>query len=403
MDSLLLIIPNLGAGGAQKVFRDQVTFYKQHYTVTACVFNLDGSFESDRELKLVSLDVPGGNNPVSKALFFVRRVLTLRKLKKRLNVKISISHLEGADYVNILSSRGEKVICWIHGTKRFDDNIAGVTGWIRKNILIRKLYRRSNLLVAVSEGIKKELIDVFKLPSSFIQTIVNGFDHGEISRLSNESPDFSLRALNLDGPILITHGRLARQKNLFALLDIFLTLKKKHTNARLVIVGDGELREQLVSYAESLKLNVYSVWKNSSASSAHDIYFTGYTTNPYALLVQADLYLMTSSWEGFPLALCEAMSCGVPVLSSDCFTGPREILAPGIRDEQPIRHPIETAFGMLMPLAEAPFNAELWPQTISRLLEDDLKRQALRAVGRKRSLEFDQKEIQKKWLALVHD
>lgn len=403
MDNLLLLIPNLGAGGAQKVFRDQVRFYKQHFNVTACVFNLEGSFESDQELNLVTLDVPGGNNPISKAFFFLQRILVLRKLKKRLTIKVSISHLEGADYVNILSSIGEKVICWIHGTKRFDDNIEGATGWIRKKILIPKLYRRCDKLITVSEGIKRELVDDFQFPPSSIQTIVNGFDHEEISRLSSKTPDFNLKALAIEGPVLITHGRLARQKNLSALLDIFFNLKKIRTTSKLIIVGDGELRDQLVSHAGSFGFNVFAAWNNSQPSSAYDVYFTGHTTNPNALLVQADLYLMTSSWEGFPLALCEAMSCGIPVLASDCFTGPREILAPGIKAEQPIESSIETEFGILMPLAEPPFNAELWPQTISRLLEDDQKKRALGSGGRKRALDFDQKEIQKKWLVLVNE
>lgn len=400
MDSLLLLIPNLGAGGAQKVFREQVKFYRQHFEVTACVFNLEGSFETDRELNVISLDVPGGNNPVSKTWFFVQRILKLRKLKRKLNIKISISHLEGADYVNILSATGEKVICWIHGTKRFDENIEGGFGWLRKKILIPKLYRKADKLITVSEGIRMELIENFGLNKSQIQTIENGFDHAEISRLSNEAPDINLKE---PGTVIVTHGRLARQKNLFALLDIFANLKKQQADTKLVIVGDGELRGQLISHAEELGLNVYSVWQNSSGSSSYDVYFTGHTKNPYALLVQADLYVMTSSWEGFPLALCEAMSCGIPVLSTDCFTGPREILAPGIDSEQPVQNPIETAFGILMPLAEPPFNAELWPSTIAEVLRNDQKRKVLASGGKKRALEFDHREIEKKWLMLVNE
>ena len=132
----LLLIPNLGTGGAQKVFRQQMKLLSRELDVMGCVFNRDGFLPQDHDSNLHSLDVPGGSNVISKTFFFFKRIARLRRLKKELDIKVCISHLEGADYVNLLSRRNDRVIAWIHGTKTFDQNISGWLGWLRKKVLI---------------------------------------------------------------------------------------------------------------------------------------------------------------------------------------------------------------------------------------------------------------------------
>src|SRR5688572_17901207 len=316
--TILLIIPNLGKGGAQQVFRDQFHFFSAHYNVVGCVFNWDDTFEDDRIPNLVSLDVPAGRGALGKIHSFVKRILRLRSVKKKYHVDFSISHLEGADYVNILSKRQEKIICWIHGTKAFDENIQGTMGMIRKNFLIPLTYRLSDKIITVSEGIRTELINVFKIPGVKINTIYNNFVLEDIFAKARQELSPQVDQLFAKRPVIITHCRLSKQKNLFALLDIFVSLKTQE-KVSLVILGDGELRDKLLSHCSFNKLKTYSVWSaEQQFNSDYDVYFLGYERNPYPFLHRATLYLMTSSWEGFPLALCEAMACEVPVISTDC-------------------------------------------------------------------------------------
>src|SRR5687768_7156924 len=173
--TILLIIPNLGRGGAQQVFRDQLHFFSEHFNVIGCVFNWDDTFEDDRMSNMVSLDVPAGRGALGKIYSFIKRIFVLRTIKKKYNVSFSISHLEGADYVNILSKRKEKTICWVHGTKAFDENISGTLGTIRKEVFIPLTYRLADKVITVSEGIRNELISIFKIPVSKIRTIYNNF------------------------------------------------------------------------------------------------------------------------------------------------------------------------------------------------------------------------------------
>lgn len=400
--TLLLIIPSLIKGGAEQVLLDQYAFYTAHANTVGCVFNWD--FITDEKLKasFISLDVPAGKNIAQKIYYFFLRIKRLRKLKRDRQVDISISHLEGADYVNILSRHGERIICWIHGTKLHDQNISGAVGWIRKNILIPWLYnRRFNTIVTVSEGIRSELISFFKLNPMRVRTMYNGFDLDDIKKRSTEISPFSLQALSEGKAILFTHCRLARQKNISGLLHIVARLKKR-VAVSVFIVGDGELKEQLYNLGHELGLSQYASWKDNALQSGCDVYFLGHYDNPFSLLKQATLYLMTSSWEGFPLALCEAMACEIPVIAADCYTGPREIIAPDLHGSQPLKESHQSSIGVLMPLAEEE-NFHRWEATVIELLENGNLRTKLASAGRKRIQDFAKQNIVKEWLTLLHE
>jgi len=400
--TLLLIIPSLVKGGAEKVLLDQYAFYATHAKTVGCVFNWD--FVTDEKLKssFISLDVPAGKNFLQKIYYFFLRIKRLRQLKKQHHVDISISHLEGADYVNILSRRRERIICWIHGTKRYDGNISGLIGWIRKNILMPWLYnRRTNTIITVSEGIREELLAFFGLNTARVRTMYNGFDLKAIKGESAESPPWVLQTLAEGKAILFTHCRLARQKNLAALLHIVARVKQTRA-VSVFIVGDGDLKEQLYGIGEELGLRQYAAWKDPVPYPGCDVYFLGHHDNPFSLLRQATLFVMTSSWEGFPLALCEAMACEIPVIAADCYTGPREIIAPELTRSQPLKEPYASSTGMLMPLAEEQ-NFDQWETAIVELLSNESLRAKLSKSGMKRIEDFDKTNVVKEWLTLLYE
>ena len=393
---LLLIIPNLGPGGAQVVFRDQLHYYSEQYDVVGCVFNWDDSFAEDRNPNIVSLNIPAGGSALTKIYFFWKRIFSLRKLKKQLNVAISISHLEGADYVNILSRNEERVITWIHGTKQFDENIAGILGVLRKKILIPILYKQSDMIVVVSNGIKKELIHHFKLMPEMITTVNNGISIADI--LVNSKKEISSDYLRLakNYSILIAHCRLAKQKNLNALLDIMASLPR-NASIKLVILGDGELREILLKRCLFLNLSVFSIWNGEPWKDNLDVYFLGHQHNPYPFLKHATLYMMTSLWEGFPLSLCESLACGLPMMASDCYTGPREILCPELTPGEPLLIPYISSCGILMPIPNSKNQISVWSKTIMTIINNGELRSALSTAALKRSRDFDRNTVEDQW------
>ncbi|UYZ57441.1 glycosyltransferase [Hymenobacter latericus] len=404
---VLLLIPNLGLGGAQRVFHDHSVELAKHYDVTEAVFNLEGGnlFPSNNSVE--SLEVAGGGSALDKVRNFVARITRLRNLKQRLRTDICISHLEGADYVNLLSKGSEKVILCIHGSKLHDQNIRGAVGWLRKKVLMPSLYNRADRIVTVSRDINPELISGFGVKPEKIQTINNFFEVDRITAKAQEPLSAEEQAVYDSAPVLVTSGRLTIQKNQAPLLDSFAALLRKQA-AKLVFVGDGELRDDLTARARALGLRVYEAWSNHQLTPDYDVYFVGLQQNPFKYIRPAALFVFPSAWEGFPMALGEAMICGVPAVTTDCPTGPREILAPASSaPAQPIRQAERAEFGMLMPMlnqaATLAADQQVWTETIAALLNDEAERQRLGKLASQRMQDFTREKIFGQWVQAINE
>src|SRR5690625_2500259 len=124
-----------------------------------------------------------------------------------------------------------------------------------------------------------------------------------INELAKEPVEQRFELL-FDHPTIITVGRLTKQKGHWHLIRAFKIVKNEIPNAKLVILGDGPLKSYLISLSKQLELE-------------DDVYFLGFQKNPFKYLVNSDVYAFPSLYEGFPNALCEAMACGLPVISTD--------------------------------------------------------------------------------------
>jgi glycosyltransferase involved in cell wall biosynthesis len=140
----------------------------------------------------------------------------------------------------------------------------------------------------------------------------------------------------------------------------------------------------------------------------HDVYFVGLQQNPFKFIRPATAFVFPSAWEGFPLALGEAMTCGIPVVSTDCPTGPREMLAPTVSaPKQPLRHAEWAEFGVLMPMLTEQSSIEAdkacWADTLVQLLGDANKRQQLGSAARRRADDFTHQHIFSQWKGVIDD
>ncbi|HEX8657305.1 MAG TPA: glycosyltransferase [Hymenobacter sp.] len=405
---LLLLIPNLGLGGAQRVFHDHSVELAKTYAVTEAVFNLEGGDLYPSGNPVVSLEVSGGGGALAKLQNFRRRISGLRRLRERLRPVACISHLEGADYVNLLSGGPGKTILCVHGSKLHDANIRGPLGWLRKKVLIPGLYNRADRIVTVSRDIIPELIAGFGVKPEKLLTINNFFEVAQIEAKSLEPLSTSEAAVYAAAPVLVTSGRLTPQKNQGPLLDAFAALLRLRS-AKLVFVGDGELREALTAHARELGLRVYAAWETAAPLTPDsDVYFLGLQQNPFKYLRPAAAFVFPSAWEGFPMALGEAMICGLPVLSTDCPTGPREMLAPATGTPVvPLRQAERGAYGMLLPmLTQAGTLADdqaVWTAALDELLANSTERNRLGQLARERMQDFTRERIFGQWVELLKE
>ncbi len=395
-----MLIPNLGFGGAQRVFHDHSRLLARRFDVTDVAFNLDTGHAFPSGNPVVSLDVAGGGGPIGKLRHFRQRIRHLAALKRQSTPALTISHLEGADYVNVLATGPGKTLLVVHGSKLHDANIRGPLGWLRRRVMIPWLYNRVDLIVTVAAEIALEL-ETMGVQRARIRTIHNFFDPTAIEARSLEPLSTDEQALFSGPPVLVTSGRLALQKNHARLIALFATLRKRRP-VRLLIIGDGELRGELISQARASGLRVAE-----GPSGDADIHFLGFQDNPFRLQRHADWFVLPSAWEGFPMVLGEAMACGLPIISADCPTGPREFLAPDTLGLEPrsLRYHKTGDYGVLMPIPQKddPATLDSWVDTLDRLLTDPDERSRLAACSRSRANDFSVEKIGPQWLSLIDE
>lgn len=183
-----------------------------------------------------------------------------------------------------------------------------------KRLTARWLYRRADRLICVSKGVADDLRENFNVPIERIRVIYN----------PTLTPDLEQRRqqpvhhpwLQGDGPpVIMGVGRLTKQKDFHTLIDAFVRLRGKCA-ARLIILGEGVLRESLEQYA-------------SLQGVGHEVDLPGFVSDPIPWLSRADLFVLSSRYEGLGNVVIEALAAGVPVVSTDCPSGPSEILDGG--------------------------------------------------------------------------
>lgn len=178
-------------------------------------------------------------------------------------------------------------------------------------VLIRLFYPYSSRFVAVSENIALSVKKYVRYKKA-IQVVHNGVNIAELRELAGQLLDYPhVKDLTAE-KLVISLGRLSYQKNYVALLHAFALLNDS-SPVRLIILGEGEERAKLE--ALRLKLQLGKI-----------VEFPGFLANPYPLLNRADVFVLSSRWEGFSNAVLEALACGVPIVATDCPGGPAELL-----------------------------------------------------------------------------
>jgi len=205
---------------------------------------------------------------------------------------------------------------------------------------MRLIYRNADAVVAVSQGVARDMARITGLPTSAIRIIPNPVITPRIFRMARE-PVTHPWLVNGGEPVIVGIGRLTRQKDFPTLIRAFAAVRRK-LPCRLIILGEGKDRGSLEHLTKQLSLS-------------EQIDMPGFVENPYAYLKRAALFVLSSAWEGSPNALTEALALGVPVVATDCPSGPREILKEGaIGRLVPVGDPDALAAAMLATLSAPP-------------------------------------------------
>ncbi|HAA32548.1 MAG TPA: glycosyltransferase family 4 protein, partial [Cyanobacteria bacterium UBA8553] len=334
---LTLVISSISSGGAERVMSIMANYWVvQEWEITLLTFD-DGSkppfYDLDFRIRHISLNIAGESpNPVIRIWNNLKRVHVLQTAIAQSKPDAVISFIDQVNVLTLLATRSLNIPVVV--SERVDPTLYSI-GRIWEQ-LRRWTYPLCDRLVVQAQG----ALNYF---SSELPNRVCIIPNPVLLPTKRKATSDKVAVER----VLIAIGRFTRQKGFDLLLQAFARLKDDYPEWTVMILGDGELRTELESMRNQLGLS-------------ERVNFPGVVKNPDKFLVEADIFVMPSRFEGFPNALCEAMACGLPVISTDCPSGPREI----------IRHDVD---GILVPNE----NVEALVAAMEHLMSDEAERTRL--------------------------
>ena len=310
---ILFIIPSLVFGGAERVLIHLInSLNKDKYSICLVLFEDIPDYKGELHFsgEIVYLDKKSRWD-------FLKLILKLRKTMKTYQPDTVLSFL---DYTNIITGiaslflkrKFKLILCERNYPPAYlpKARLTYLRRW-----LMKFTYRKADKILTVSKSIARVLEEDFNIKSEKIKTIYNPIMLNKIKDKCQKEikhPFFE----DERAQIIISVGRLTEQKRLDRLLRAFSFVRKRENRVYLIIVGDGELRKELENLSSELRVDK---WTD----------FVGFQSNPYAWIHKANIFVLSSDFEGFPNVVLESMACGTPVISTDCPSGPSEIIVNG--------------------------------------------------------------------------
>lgn len=306
---IAIIIPTIQSGGAEKLVSTLSKKFNELYDLSIIVYDSRNPFY-EYHGEIINLNIISGKNKFTRLINFFKKIYKIKKIKRKRKFDVVLSIMDGANIVNILSKENERVITSIH--TMISKRKKNIDSWLFKNAA-RILYSKSDQLVVVSNAIKNELVQTYNINPEIITTIYNPIDEYSISEMAKYSINANENKI-FESKIIINIGRLEEVKGQIHLIRVFSEIHHSIPNLKLVILGEGSLREKLILEAQERGIE-------------NKVHILGFKSNPFNLLKHSDVYVHTSYFEGFGNVLIEAMYVGLPVISVNCSGGPFEILS----------------------------------------------------------------------------
>ena len=374
MKTVTLFINSLTSGGAERVLSVIINeLVQQNIEVNLLCIERDSAYILPKEVKVTYLsNLTKHDSGLKKLLYLPYLAYKLKTYIKKNQTTLIQSHIYRANFTNILAK--------IFGAKH-QVQVVEVTsinnlkdGSFSKKInfaLIKLLYKHADLVIFKAQRMKEEFLK--NIPKIKKYTVINNpYDIKKIISLSEELvEDFEF---SKDKQYIVSVGRLSSEKRFITLIEV---LKKLDENIELLLIGEGEELETLKEYASSNKLE-------------KRVHFLGRKENPFKYIKHTSLFVLASEGEGFPNVIVEAMICNTPVISTDCISGPREILAPNTDINFQLVKDIELAEnGILYPIDDK----KSLIKAINTLLNDEKRQIISQQNALKKSKEYALEKI----------
>lgn len=371
---ITFFLPNLEGGGAERsVVRLLRCLNKENLQVTLLLGKIKGPLIEDipKEVLVKELNVSHIKYAFFKLIKYFRQ--------ERPNIFVSfLSHVNViSGLAKIFSRTKTKLIIserttFSHTPEITKDTKNRLLAFFFLKPLVKFTYPLTDAIVCVSKGVAEDISRF--LPSSKInkvRVIYNPIVSDELYNLADQPVEYFWFS-NQKIPIILAVGRLTKAKDYPTLLRAFALICKQK-KAHLVILGEGEERKNLENLVHKLNLS-------------ESVALLGFQKNPYKFMKRVSVFVLSSKREGFPNVLVEAMTCGVPVVSTNCQSGPNEIIKDGEN-------------GILVPIGDEKALAK----AILKVLNSHSLRQKFSAEGKKRAQDFTVEKSVKEYEKLFQE
>jgi N-acetylgalactosamine-N,N'-diacetylbacillosaminyl-diphospho-undecaprenol 4-alpha-N-acetylgalactosaminyltransferase len=367
LPGLIFLMPSLSGGGAEGVASSLLPYISQYFDVILVLLENRTIRPVPEKVRLKAL-----SGPLERQTAHILRIpyhfFSLARLVQKNHIQIVMSFMEQANIINLLTAflTNHKAVI----SQRVEPNRQYASrGLIGKFILKASLmlYPRARRVVAVSEEIRKVLLFEYKLDPERVSVIPNPVDAKKLARQSKASSPSCI-----PDKFLLHVGRMRlAHKAQDVIIEAFRLLHLKYKDLSLVIIGDGPDRERIRIQIKELGLQDAAI-------------MMGWQDNVACFMARAQVFLLSSRYEGWPNVLVEAMACGCPVVSTDCDTGPREILG-------------DNEYGLLVPVDDY----EAMALEVEKLLLDPEMKKKFSERGMERASHFQTEKIAARYITIL--
>jgi N-acetylgalactosamine-N,N'-diacetylbacillosaminyl-diphospho-undecaprenol 4-alpha-N-acetylgalactosaminyltransferase len=372
--NISIFIYSMGKGGAEKIVSTILFDLVKYFKVHLVLLSNEIVYEIPIDVKVTNLSIVSSNGFV-KLLSVPINAYKYKKFCQKNKIKTSLSILTQPNFISLLSKllgNSAKTIISEHTV---------LSNWRSKEVLysmfhkffVKKLYPIADSIVVVSKYTQYDLINNYNIRKTHIDVIYNPHNLSSIDRLKM-LPILDNNFISFSSRVIISAGTLESRKGFYELIKAFSLLE--YSDLNLLIMGDGPEKESLQKLVSDLNLT-------------KRVFLLGFVDNPYQYFKNSDIFVLASHVEGLPNVIIEALACGCAVISTDCISGPREILSPGT--DYPAKELIEfqdVEYGILTPVD----NIHELKLAMESLIKNDSKLVKYKEKSLFRAHDFDLKQ-----------
>lgn len=318
MKKVGILVNSIGYGGNERSSVNIAKAISKQYDVSIIIQEDCGNHYGYGG-RVINMNTPCADSTVGKVINSIRRIIRLRRIVREEQIDTLFIILPVSNPINYLKFRCKKIV----SCRDCGDLMKRTEKYI-------EMTEKSDLIVCNSVEQTEYLIHKASHLADKAVSIYNILDIDKVLLLKEEPIEDDIKHFMEGCKCIISSGRFAKAKGWNNLLKAFKVLSQRQDNIRLILIGDGELKDKIKALIEELGI-------------AEKVLLPGFQENPFKYISKADIFVLSSFYEGFPNTLVEAMACEKPVIATDCPSGPAEILQGTVNSEYKV-----TEYGVLV-------------------------------------------------------